>query len=75
MLKDSVSDHPNVTQSIPSRAFWTRLTRPSRSGNIQESREHLTRISELLAGTPYKRMTVPTEAHYAGELLAMRQSA
>jgi len=71
----SESDHPNVTPINPIESLLDQADQAVRSGNVQESREHLTRIFELLAGSPYNRMPVPAETHYAGELLAMRQSA
>jgi hypothetical protein len=42
-------------------------------GNIQESRDHLTRIFELLAGT--ERVAIQPESHYSAGGYQMRQSA
>lgn len=71
----SESDHPIVTPINPIESLLDQADQAVRSGNLQESREHLTRIFELLAGPSYTRRPVPAKTHYTGELLAMRQSA
>lgn len=71
----SETDHSNVTPINPIESLVDQADQAVRSGNLQESREHLTRVFELLASSPYNRMSIPAEVPYKGELLAMRQSA
>ena len=44
-------------------------------GNVQESRDHLTRIFELLAGSPAERVSIQSDSRYRTEAYQMRQSA
>lgn len=46
-----------------------------RLGNVQESREHLTRIFELLAGSSASRMSIHSDSPYQLEAFQMQRSA
>ena len=44
-------------------------------GNMQESRDHLTRIFELLASSPADKVSIQSDSHYPTEAYQMRRSA
>jgi hypothetical protein len=46
-----------------------------RAGNLEESRDHLTRIFEILAGSPANRIAVHGDPQYRVESYQMRRSA
>jgi len=71
----SETDHPSVTPLTPIESLLELADQAVRNGNFQESRDQLTRVFELLSGSSHARMPSPTETHYTGDLLAMRQTA
>jgi hypothetical protein len=44
-------------------------------GNVQESRDHLTRIFEHLASSPANTVSIQSDSHYRTEAYQMRRSA
>ena len=69
------TDPPGGFKPEPMDRLLDQADQAIRKGNVQESREHLTRIFEILAGTQADRVAVHGESQFRVEPYQMRRSA
>ena len=69
------TDPPGGSKSNPMERLLDQADEAVRLGNVQESREHLTRIFEILSGSPSNRIVAHTDPPYRAEAYQMRRSA
>jgi hypothetical protein len=66
---------PGGSKSNPMERLLEQADQAIRLGNLQESRDHLTRIFELLAGSPANRLSIHSDSQYRVDAYQMRRSA
>lgn len=69
------TEPPGGSKSNPMERLLDQADQAVRLGNLQESRDHLTRIFELLAGSPANRLSIHSDPQYHIDAYQMRRSA
>ncbi len=69
------SEPPGGSKNNQMERLLDQADQAVRLGNVQESRDHLTRIFELLAGSPANRLSIHADSQYRVDAYQMRRSA